>query len=344
MRTSGGSSRGRGAAYNVRILLILVIGLSPWAGPKADHNDDPHGQHPSFEAWLTALRKEALVNGISERTLDVALEGLAPIERVIELDRRQPELTWTLQEYLDKVVPPARVKRARQRLEANRALLERVRDRYEVQPRFIVAFWGIETDFGRLTGGFPVIGALATLAYDGRRGAYFRKELLNALKIIDAGHIAAAKMEGSWAGAMGQAQFMPSTFLAYATDWNGDNRIDLWNNRGDVFASAANYLSRSGWKGDETWGRPVQLPADFDRRLVGKDIRKSLSQWQALGVRRDGGRALPAADMEGSIIQPDGPGTQAYLVYDNFRTILKWNRSDSFGIAVGTLADRMVGR
>lgn len=301
-------------------------------------------QMPSFEGWLAALRKEARVNGISEATLDAALSDLRPIERVIELDRSQPELTLTLQEYLNRVVPRRRVDMGRKKLAANRRLLEEIGATYGVQPRFIVALWGVETDFGRLTGGFSVIGALATLAYDGRRSAYFREELLDALHIIEDGHVEPQRMTGSWAGAMGQAQFMPSTFRGYATDHDGDARIDLWHNRGDVFASAARYLSKSGWKGDQTWGRPVELPSDLDRGLIGLDTKKSLSQWQALGVRRANGANLPVAKLSASLIQPDGAGTQAYLVYSNFETLLKWNRSHSFAIAVGTLADRIVGR
>jgi len=176
-------------------------------------------------------------------------------------------------------------------------LLEEVAQKYGVQARFIVAFWGIETDFGRITGGFPLVPALATLAYDGRRSAYFRKELLNALEILDGGHIAPKDMVGSWAGAMGQCQFMPSSFLNFAVDGDGDGRKDIWTNRKDVFASAANYLSRSGWKGDQTWGRQVRLPDGFDAKLADLDVRKTLAEWQGLGVRRLDGSDLPVRDL-----------------------------------------------
>ena len=223
-------------------------------------------------------------------------------------------------------------------------MLNRIGAQYGVQPRFIVALWGIETDFGRNTGGFGVITALATLAHDGRRSEYFRGELLNALKIIDAGHIAAGDMKGSWAGAMGQSQFMPSSFLSYAVDQNGDGRRDIWTTQEDVFASIANYLASVGWKDDQTWGRAVRLPQSFNQSLVGLETVKPIGAWQSIGVRRPNGTDLPTRQLSASIIQPDGAGTRAYMVYDNFRTTLKWNRSTYFALAVGRLSDSMIAR
>jgi membrane-bound lytic murein transglycosylase B len=306
------------------------------AGPAA-------GDNVPFDEWLVDLRREAADKGIGGTTLDRALHGLTPIERVIELDRHQPEFTLTFRQYLTRVVPPARVAKGKQKLDENRPLLEAVAGKYGVQARFLVAFWGIETDFGRLTGGFPVVRALATLAHDGRRSAYFRRELINALRIVDGGHIDVARMTGSWAGAMGQPQFMPSSFLAYAVDDDGDGRKDIWSTKADVFASAANYLARSGWKGDQTWGRQVRLPAGFDPALADLKVRKRLSEWQALGVRRIDGRDLPARDLEASVVFPGKQGGDAYIVYNNFRTILKWNRSTYFAVAIGSLADRIGG-
>ena len=237
--------------------------------------------------------------------------------------------------------PRARVEKGRQRLRENRALLVEIGRKYGVQPRFLVAFWGIETDFGRHTGGFRVIPALATLAYDGRRSAYFRRELLNALEILDQGHIALSDMVGSWAGAMGQSQFMPSSFVTFAVDYDGDGRKDIWNTKADVFASAANYLSRVGWKGDQTWGRPVRLPKGFDTGLASLKIRKRLSAWQRLGVRRADGGDLPKRDLMASVVLAEGPGGPAYVVYDNYHAILKWNRSTFFALAVGSLAEQI---
>ncbi|MFQ5619540.1 MAG: lytic transglycosylase domain-containing protein [Rhodospirillales bacterium] len=296
---------------------------------------------PSFAQWVDGLRQEAAQRGIHSATLDAALNGLEPIARVVELDRKQPEFTLTFRQYMDRVVPRARVEKGRQRLRENRALLEEIGRKYGVQPRFLVAFWGIETDFGQVTGGFRVIPALATLAYDGRRSAYFRGELLNALEILDQGHIALPDMVGSWAGAMGQSQFMPSSFVTFAVDYDGDGRKDIWNTKADVFASAANYLSRVGWKGDQTWGRPVRLPKGFDTGLASLKIRKRLSEWQRLGVRRADGGDLPKRDLMASVVLADGPGGPAYVVYDNYHAILKWNRSTFFALAVGSLAEQI---
>ena len=299
---------------------------------------------PGFTSWLAGLREEALGRGIRAETLDKAFADVKPIARVVELDRRQPEFTLGFQEYLDRVVPDSRVERGRRNLKGNRALLDKVARKYGVQPRFIVALWGIETDFGRHAGAFYVIEALATLAYDGRRSAFFRKQLLDALTILDEGHIAPAEMMGSWAGAMGQNQFMPSSFVSFAVDFDGDGRRDIWSTKADVFASAANYLARSGWRGDQTWGRQVRLPEGFDVDLAGLEVRKRLGAWQRLGVRRADGSDLPTRQLAASLILPGRGAEPAYLVYDNYSTILKWNRSTFFAIAVGSLADRIAGR
>ncbi len=296
-----------------------------------------------FEQWLAGLRSEASAAGIRPEILDDALNGIKQIPRVIELDRKQPEFTLTFEQYLDRVVPDSRVRKGRKKLAENRALLEEIGAKYGVQPRYIVAFWGIETDFGRVTGGFKLVPALATLAHDGRRSAYFRKELLNALEILNQDHIKAKDMVGSWAGAMGQCQFMPSSFLKFAVDHDGDGRKDIWTTKADVFASAANYLARSGWKGDQIWGRAVKLPDGFDISLADLKIRKLISDWQKLGVRRINGGDLPKRNLPASIRLVDGPGSPAYMVYDNFRTIMKWNRSTYFAVAVGTLAEK-IGR
>ncbi len=328
---------------------VLFFFLTAWMGfvPAAwalhEPEDTTQLGQASFQAWLAAFRKEAEVKGISPATLDRALARTEFLPRVIELDRKQPEFTLTLEEYLRRVVPERRVRLGRKKLAEQRQRLERVARRYGVPPRFLVALWGIETDFGRLTGGFNALSALATLAYEGRRAQYFRRELLNALRIIDAGHIEPDAMTGSWAGAMGQPQFMPSTFLHYAVDGDGDGRIDLWNDLDDVFASAAHYLSSIGWNGRYTWGREIQLPQGYDAGWIGQ--RKPLAQWRELGLRRADGGPLPVvAGLEAELVSPDGPEGRSYLTYDNYRVLLKWNRSDKFAIAVGTLADRIVGR
>ena len=313
----------------------------------------------SFDQFLAGVRSEATQRGISKTTLDTALSGIKPIERVIELDRKQPEFTLKFDQYVAGVVSAPRVAAARARYKENATLLEAVGKKYGVQPRFIVAFWGIETNFGANTGGFSVVASLATLAYEGRRAAYFRDELLSALKIIDQGHIKAADMKGNWAGAMGQSQFMPSTFLGYAVDWDGDGKRDIWRDKGDVFASAANYLKQSGWNDSENWGRRVKIPAGFEARLdalkrppsesrcgaLGRlTVDKPLQEWQEMGVRRTDGGDLPTSSVMAALALPEGPSGPALLVYGNFRATLKWNCSISFAAAVGSLADQIEAR
>ncbi|MCC7049189.1 MAG: lytic murein transglycosylase [Alphaproteobacteria bacterium] len=293
-----------------------------------------------FDSWLKDLRQDARGKGISQRTIDDSLAGLQPIDRVLELDRKQPEFTLTFRDYLARVVNDARVEKGRKLLDENRALLEQVSRNYGVQQRFIVALWGIESDFGRLTGGFPVIAALATLAYDGRRSTFFRQELMNALRIIDQGHINVRSMTGSWAGAMGQSQFMPSSFLSFAVDYDGDGKRDIWTSLPDVFGSIANYLSKSGWNEEQTWGRPVSLPPGFPNDEATLSVKKTLGEWNARGVRKMDGSPLPARDLMASVIKP-GDGEDAFLAYENYRVIMKWNRSQFFATAVGTLSDRL---
>lgn len=298
----------------------------------------------NFTDWLTALRIEALAKGISTQTFDHAMAGVKPIDRVIELDRRQPEFTQTFWRYLDIRVSRERIDRGRLLLEKHHALLNEIYARYGVQPRFLVAFWGLETNFGDYLGSFSVIGSLATLAYDERRSSFFRSELLAALTILEDGHTTPEAMKGSWAGAMGQPQFMPSTFVRFAVDHDGDGRRDIWHSLPDVFASAANFLASSGWQADKTWGREVQLPKGFDLDLAGLSSQRLLAEWQETGVRRMDGRDLPDVAIKASLVLPSGHDGPAFLVYQNFRTILNWNRSNLYAVAVGHLADRLAGQ
>lgn len=296
-----------------------------------------------FALWLEGVRKEALAQGIRKATVDVALSGLGPIPEVIERDRSQPEFTLTFQEYLDRVVPPQRIEQGREELRLNRDLLLRVSRQYGVQPNVIVALWAVESDFGRVLGRFPVIAALATLAHDGRRSEYFRKELIDALHILDEKHITLELMTGSWAGAMGQNQFMPSSFRRFAVDYDGDGRRDIWTDRADVFASIANYLARSGWKTDQGWGVPARLPPGFDVGLADEKKRLPVADWHRLGVRSAAGQPLGDLKLKAAIVLPAGAGGPAFLVYDNFEAILRWNRSTYFAAAVGLLADQIGG-
>lgn len=301
-------------------------------------------QEQSFDEWLKELRAEALGLGISESTLDAALTLVEePIPRVLELDKSQPEFVQTFAGYMRNRLSDARIERGKSLLVEYKDLFNRIQQQYGVQPHYLVSFWALESNFGDFTGGFSVVNALATLAYDPRRSDFFRNELLTALRIIEEGHIPVEQMSGSWAGAMGQCQFMPSTFYTYARDGDGDGRVDIWNSVPDVFASAANYLSQNGWQSDERWGREVILPDDFDFTLTGTGIRKTVTQWNSLGIRRVNGNALGNADMLGSIVLPAGSQGPAFLVYDNFRTTMVWNRSTFYAISVGHLADRFVG-
>lgn len=295
----------------------------------------------SFDAWLAAFRREAAGSGVSQSTLDRALDGLRPVQRVIELDRRQPESRITFSDYLNQTISDARVAQGRRLGEQHHTLLEEVSADFGVQPRFILALWGMESSYGANTGGFSVIAALATLAWEGRRGDFFRGELLAALRILDEGHITPGAMNGSWAGAMGQSQFMPSSFLRFAVDYDGNGRRDIWNSEADIFASAANYLAQSGWDDSITWGRRVTVPSTFDLDQADLEIRNPLSHWSSVGIRRENGSPLPDASLEASLVVPEGVSGPAFLVYENFRVIMKWNRSTFFATSVGLLSDRI---
>ena len=298
----------------------------------------------TLDNWKEKLKIEAIEKGISKNTLDLAIDDFKPIKRVIELDRRQPEFTLTLDQYLKRVIPSRRIKKGRLMLAKNNKILEKIGKKYSVQPRFIIALWGIETDFGRLDGGFSVVHSLATLALDGRRSKFFRKELIRALRILDQGHINIRDMRGSWAGAMGHFQFMPSSFENFAVDYDNDGKRDIWRNKKDAFASAANYLSKSGWKSDQTWGREVRIPEEFDETLINSKSFKRMSKWRSLGIKRANGRDLPSRELLGALVKSKDRDSKVYLVYKNYFTILKWNRSLYFAVAVGSLADAIVSK
>lgn len=311
-----------------------------------------------FQQWLDAVILEARDRGIREDIIGEALTGVTPIPQVVNNDRNQAEFTETFEQYLEKRVTSWRIDTGRARLRENRELLARVGEYYGVDPRFIVAFWGIETNYGSFTGGTDVIRALVTLAYDPRRAAYFRAELFSALEILNEGHISHAQMKGSWAGAMGQSQFMPSSFLQFAQDFDGDGKRDIWNSKADVFASIAQYLKAAQWDDKQTWGREVQLPADYHARaeqwrqppteyscsvLRHHSIQMPLQAWQEIGVRRADGSALPTQDFMASIVLPDGESGRAFITYTNFRAILKYNCANNYALSIGHLADSFIG-
>ncbi|MDH5547106.1 MAG: lytic murein transglycosylase [Gammaproteobacteria bacterium] len=317
--------------------LLTVQGVNAAHGQKDDY--DEHRVDPTFEGWLTGLKSEAKVKGVSDETLKLALKGVKPLKRVIELDRSQPEFKWTFEKYLNKVVDKRRIKRGRAKLSQNKATLEKIYQQYGVPPQIIVALWGIETDFGRITGGFQVIDALVTLAFDGRRSTYFRRELINALLIIDQGHVSKQDMIGSWAGAMGQTQFMPSTFLSYAVDHNGDGKKDVWKTRNDALASGANYLSQVGWKRNESWGMEVKVPKGMDASYFDQEKMRPMSEWTKLGVKSMSDGSLPDNVSEAALINLDGEEGRYFLIFHNYFVIMDWNKSTSFATSVGLLSE-----
>jgi membrane-bound lytic murein transglycosylase B len=320
------------------LYLVVVVAI---AGRVTPADSRPPGD---FDEFLHGVRIEATARGISEATLETALTNLQPIDRVIELDRDQPESEETLQSYVDRLLSEYRVRRGKELLREHAGFFAVISRKYGIPARYLVALWGIESNYGRESGSFPVIGALATLAWDDRRPEFYRSELLNALVILDEKVVQADTYRGSWSGATGPLQFMPSTYLTFAVDGDGDGRRDIWSNLSDAFASGAHYLAESGWQRGYSWGRRVRLPEDFDRTLTGLGSRRPIGEWRSLGVRRADGNPLPSANIDASLLLPDGGTGPAYLVYQNYRTLLRWNRSHLFALTVCHLADQLVGR
>ena len=332
-------------ALGCALLAGLLLPLGACAQSESAPASVAQNTGGDFDSWLAGLKQEAIGRGIRPQTVETALAGLQPLPEVIQRDRSQREFTLTFTRYMRGAVTEGRVEKARRLLEEHRPLLEKVAAQYGVQPRFLVSFWGLESNFGEHTGGYSVVAALATLAHEGRRHDFFRAQLLDALQILDEGHISVQEMTGSWAGAMGQLQFIPSTFVNFAVDYDGDGHRDIWHSLPDIFASAANYLSQEGWRGDRTWGREVQLPPGFDFGLASLGEKKPLAEWASVhGLRSADGSPLPQVDgIEASLVLPSGHRGPAFLVYENFRTILIWNRSILYALSVGHLADRIDG-
>ncbi|MFO7859361.1 MAG: lytic murein transglycosylase [Ectothiorhodospiraceae bacterium] len=297
----------------------------------------------AFDACRADLERKVRDAGIDSKAALEAVAAVEQRERILELDRSQPEFVQTFQAYLERRVTDDRVERGRELLGEHRELLGRVHNDFGIPPAYLIAFWGMETAFGDHFGEIPVLDSLATLACDERRSAFFQDQFLEAVRIIDDGNMDAAGMEGSWAGAMGHMQFLPSTYNDHAVDYDDSGRIDIWDSLPDAFGSAGRFLANSGWQAGERWGREVRLPDDFDYRQARLDNDKPLAEWAAIGVRTASGAPLPEADMSGSIILPSGHEGPAFLVYDNFHVILRWNRSISYALAVGHLADRIRG-
>lgn len=295
---------------------------------------------PTFNAWLEALKEEARQNNISEETITQTFEQAEYKPRVIKLDRSQPEFISTFFSYIQKRVTSARIEAGREKLQEHEVLLDKIERHYDVPKTILVSFWGLETNYGANKGRIGLPSALLTLAYEGRRSAFFRKQLIDMMLIVDAGHIDVASLKGSWAGASGHMQFMPSTFLDYAVDANADGRNDIWNSLPDAFASAANYLSSIGWMKGEPVALEVRLPESFEYYEAQLGIRQRSKDWAALGVTQVDGTSLPALD-NSAIILPQGWQGPAFLVGSNFDVVMKWNRSVNYALSVSHLADQL---
>jgi membrane-bound lytic murein transglycosylase B len=293
----------------------------------------------SFNTFLAGLRAEAGRSGISQPILQRALGNVRPLPRVLELDRKQPEGVLTWEQYRDRIVSQARITNGRRAFAENRELLGRIESRYGVSPRVIVAIWGMETNFGSNTGGFNVVESLATLAWEGRRASFFRKELLAALRILDEQNVAPERMQGSWAGAMGQPQFMPTSFERLAVDFDGDGHRDIWDSRADALASIGNYLAKSGWQSGVGWAIEARPPGGFDIERVDTEIKRPLADWNRLGWRQADGSPLPANGPDANIAVPTRSSGQVFLGLPNLRVIRRYNSPMNYGLAVGLLAN-----
>jgi membrane-bound lytic murein transglycosylase B len=315
----------------IKIILICICLIYASFGRADD-------QQP-FDIWVKALKQDALDQGISQETVDATFNQIELLPRVIELDRAQPEFISTFVNYLNRRVRSSTVSQGRVLLEQNQALLVKLEAQYGVSKEVLVSFWGLETNFGKTLGDFYLPSALTTLAYEGRRAAFFRKELFNLMHIIESQQNAVERMRGSWAGAMGQVQFMPSTFLRHAVDTDQDGRIDIWSSVPDALGSAANYLHNIGWHVNEPVALQVKLPTNFDYSLAQLSVRKSVAAWSQLGVQ------VPSLwlDLDNTaILLPQGWQGPAFMVFDNFDAVMHWNRSVNYALAVANLASRLV--
>lgn len=318
--------------------ILLALGLQTIDASAGDQGAG------SFAQCLSRLGDSALEAGVSASTVALAVAGIeAPLSRVVDLDRQQPEFLQTFAEYVSARVSTPRVVAGKALGVRYGAFLESLLRQYGVPPRYLLAFWGLETNYGSYLGKIPTLPALATLACDRRRSEFFTTEWVNALKLMERESLTPEQLVGSWAGAVGHTQFMPSSYLRHAIDGDGDGRVDLWGSERDALASGANFLRSLGWQPGQRWGRQVELPAGFAYELSGLQVQKPLVDWERLGVRLPGGGVLPASDIEASLLLPAGHRGPAFLVYENFRVAMRWNQSQSYALAVGLLADRLAG-
>ncbi|CAC9965602.1 Membrane-bound lytic murein transglycosylase B [uncultured Gammaproteobacteria bacterium] len=325
-----------------RFIFLFIFAVSAYssvANAKDDTLSVENAQ--SFEAFLEDIRIQAMAQGISKATLDLALTGLTPNPKVIKYDRNQAEFSLNFWRYITSRVSANRLEKGKIKLKENQALLNTVYQKYGIPPSILVAFWGLETNYGKNVGKMNLVRSLATLSFDLRRRKFFTRELLVLLKLIDEGKLP-FDAQGSWAGAMGNTQFMPSNVAAYAIDADNNGKLDLWHSKIDIFHSSSNFLKHIGWHRGEKWGREVTVPIGFDFSLATLKIKKPIGKWQKLGIRNAAGEDLPKASIKASLILPMGVNGPAFLVYRNFHAILRWNRSILYALSVGHLSDKLL--
>ncbi len=322
--------------------LIICLLFSGWAYANDTLAPENVPETQSFEEFLDDIRHQALDQGISKATLDQALSALTPNPKVLKFDRTQAEFSQNFWHYLGSRVSEYRLNNGAEKLNTHQRILQNNYQRYGVPPHIIIAFWGLETNYGTYTGNLSLVRSLATLSHDLRRREFFTQQLLALLKLIDEGKIP-ADAKGSWAGAMGNVQFMPTNVATYGIDADQDGEIGLWDNTQDIFASAANFLQKIGWHRGERWGREVSIPQNFDYQLATLKNKKTVNEWQALGVRTAQGQDLPSSTLNASLILPMGYNGPAFLAYRNFRAILRWNHSILYALSVGHLSYRLAG-
>ena len=327
----------------------LLLGAATVASPALAQSAADTAEElsaPAFTDWLEGFRAEAAAAGVRPDILDLAFANVVVNDRVLELNDNQPEFARSVWDYLDSALAVTRIENGRTRALQSRALLEAVEARYGVSAETIVAIWGLESSYGAIMGNHDTIGALATLAWKGRRTAFGREQLIGALRILQNGYADREELKGSWAGAMGQTQFIPTTYLAYAVDYDGDGHRNIWTNLGDVFASTANYLAVSGYDRSARWGVEIILPEGFDYSLAEPAFKRPVAEWSAAGVRAARGELIGDFDpnLRGRVIVPAGAKGPAFLVFNNFEAILKYNRSTSYALAVGLLSDQVARR
>jgi membrane-bound lytic murein transglycosylase B len=323
----------RKAFVNRGLLIILLLLGMPQL----------HAQERSFQQCIADWQQQGRDRGLSETTITRVLPRLKHLPEIIVYDRRQPEFTQTFAQYLQQRLTPARIDRGASLFELHKDFLAGVEQQHGVPGRFLVAFWGMETNFGSYLGKMPTLDSLATLACDPRRSEYFTEELYQALMLMERESLSMSQMHGSWAGAMGHTQFMPSSYRRYAIDGDGDHRIDLWRSKQDALSSAGNFLNRLGWNANQGWGAEVILPETFPYAESGLHNRQPTAYWAQVGVRFANGEHLTETDVPSAVLLPAGHTGPAFLVFPNFNVIMRWNNSESYALAVGLLADRIAG-